>query len=107
MYRRHIHASNRQACGAEGFKVAVRWEWLNTPRERWQEAGAREFRAWLSNLNPLAKAWMNERLSVDQEVRFRVLLHRHGETIEALRRRGFRVRPATLMSLRRCACDYF
>jgi hypothetical protein len=87
----------------EAFNVESRWEWLNSSRASWQDSGARWFRAWLRGLESLARAWRSGHLSPEHERRVRELLCKHGTTVIALQNRTFKVHPAVLEAVRRCA----
>src|SRR5436190_22339324 len=87
----------------EAFDVESRWEWLNSSRVSWQQSGARWFRAWLRGLKSLSRAWRKGHLSSGHERRLRELLRRHGPTVAALQGRAFKVHPAVLEAVRRCA----
>ena len=87
----------------EAFNVESRWEWLNSPRASWQESGARSFRAWLRGLESLARAWRSGHLAPEHQRRLHELLRKHGTKVSALQSRAFKIHPAVLEAVRRCA----
>jgi hypothetical protein len=89
----------------EEFPFDARWEWLNSSRATWRQAGERWFVSWLIGIDSLSRAWINGRMSAEQEERFKTIIRAHGQTIGDLHKLAFIVHPAILDAVLRCNAE--